>query len=447
MVSMVTLVTTWLAATSGARAFSDPAVFAQPAFEGGGGGRYFTGSPRDGLSCSVCHSGAEAPHVEILGLPRVLVAGQTRDVLIRWPAAAGSHALQLELMSRDGANAGLELLEPDVLPAASHCDERLDAEPAAFAVDVGERRVLGVSDCGASELRFRFTTPDVQELFFSIGVVRSDGSGTSAGDGVFEWRKRIGVDPIETELTAGCSALGPTRGGPLGGLALALVLCLLSWRMWRARCRSRRQRASRYAMSLVSSWALLGCVAGAERGDVREAERDAALPYIDEFTALLDAGAARRGVDGGHACEPDPSPLSQLRFRVRTVSGEGRYRPRNVGAIWLEDADQHWVRTLARWGKQRAKWLTEFNAASGGDVTDAITTATLPSHEVHELEWDLRDAAGCEVANGQYALRVEVTDWSGTGENIRIELDKDEQPVAFEPPDEATFRDMSVTLE
>jgi hypothetical protein len=439
-------VAAWLAAVSGARAFSDSAVFARPAFEGGGGGRYFTGSPRDGLSCGVCHSGGELPDVEIIGLPRVLVAGQARDVLIRWSAPAqalaGSHALQLELMSRDGAHAGLELPERALLPAESRCEQRADGESAAFATDVGERRIVGVSDCGASELRFRFTTPDVQELFFSIGVVRSDGSGTPDGDGVFEWRRRIGTLPVETELTAGCSVFTPLRGEP--PTAAWLVLCLVLWRLGRLGSPWRRRRR-RLALCMLPCL-LLGCVTGHDEPNRRE-RPDAAPPYVEEFAALLDAAVASGGPDVRAECGRDPSSLSQLHFSVRTVSGEGRYRPRNVGAIWIEDAEQHWLRTLARWGKQRAKWLTEFNAASGGDVTDAITTATLPRHEVHELDWDLRDAAGCQIPNGEYALRIELTDWSGTGENTRIDFDKTEEPITLEPADVATFRDLRLSLE
>src|SRR5262245_23122316 len=41
-----------------ARAFSDPTIYGKYPSQklGGGGGRYFTGSPADGYSCSVCHT-------------------------------------------------------------------------------------------------------------------------------------------------------------------------------------------------------------------------------------------------------------------------------------------------------------------------------------------------------------------------------------------------------
>ncbi|MEE9384391.1 MAG: hypothetical protein V3V08_13385 [Nannocystaceae bacterium] len=59
---------------SALRAFSEPSSYADPTPEGGGGGRWFTGSVADRYTCDVCHGSApldlavEAyfPHVEIV---------------------------------------------------------------------------------------------------------------------------------------------------------------------------------------------------------------------------------------------------------------------------------------------------------------------------------------------------------------------------------------------
>lgn len=180
------------------------------------------------------------------------------------------------------------------------------------------------------------------------------------------------------------------------------------------------------------------------RGSTAVPEDDGSRPFLGEFTSLLaqDAGAG-----GAVNCGPDPSPLSALYFQVRTIPVGGRYAPRNAGAIWIEDADSVWVKTLERWGKRRAKWLDAFNEASGGDTTDAITRATLPRHEVHEVLWDLTDLSGCEVPNGAYRVRIEVTDWSGTGENSAVAFDKGEAPVEASPPDPPYFREITLQLE
>ncbi|MET0389931.1 MAG: hypothetical protein ABW321_28420, partial [Polyangiales bacterium] len=174
-----------LLASGRVHAFSDTALFAEPSLSGGGAGRYFTGSRQDPHACSVCHDHGEKPAaVEITGLPERLVPGQRHEVAVSWDAGEASHSLHLELAARDGTHAKLELGSLETLSARSRCEESDDGDAAVFSVDIGKRRILGVTDCGASELRFSFTVPDVPELFLSLGVVRSDGSGTSEGDGV-----------------------------------------------------------------------------------------------------------------------------------------------------------------------------------------------------------------------------------------------------------------------
>ncbi|MFV8749655.1 DUF2271 domain-containing protein [Nannocystaceae bacterium ST9] len=141
------------------------------------------------------------------------------------------------------------------------------------------------------------------------------------------------------------------------------------------------------------------------------------------------------------------SPLVQLSFTVRTSAVGGQFAPRNVGAIWIEDGEGVFVRTLERWGIMRAKWLLRFNEASEGDVTDAITGATLPAHETHVVDWDLRDLSGCEVANGEYDLVIELTDRSGAGESIAIPFAKDLVGGTLMPREHTNFHDMVLVLE
>ena len=67
-----------LCAPSPALAYSDHLVFGRPAYDpdptveqGGGGGRFFTGSMVDNYTCEVCHRGAEAEPegFEVTGWP------------------------------------------------------------------------------------------------------------------------------------------------------------------------------------------------------------------------------------------------------------------------------------------------------------------------------------------------------------------------------------------
>lgn len=174
---------------------------------------------------------------------------------------------------------------------------------------------------------------------------------------------------------------------------------------------------------------------------------DAGLPYADELADILGESQDAGRDAGPVVCAADPSPLRALQISVRTVSASGRFRPRNAGAIWIERDDGTWVKTVERWGVRRAKWLTAFNESSGGDVTDAITSATLPMHRVHELTWDLTDKSGCEIDNGSYLLRLELTDMSSTGETASVPFEKADDAITWMPEDQAVFRDMSLRLE
>jgi hypothetical protein len=181
------------------RAHSDPAMFAEPTELGGSGGRYFTGSPQDGLGCSVCHSGGTVPRVVLEGLPTAYEPGTRAMVTVSWEQPEVSHA--------------------DALPAETRCDGDPEGAPAAWLVELSPRRVLVVQDCGARAVSFAFTAPEARALSFAAAVVRSDSSATAQGDGVLEVRETIWRDGAQP---SGCAlGLSPSPG------PMALLLALL----------------------------------------------------------------------------------------------------------------------------------------------------------------------------------------------------------------------------
>lgn len=405
-----------------ARAFSDPALFAAPAVEGGGAGRYFTGSPADGHSCGVCHRGGASPTVFLDGFPDVTRPGARYDVTVRWDEPDASHAMHLELMNPAGEHPSVELSNADALPLEEHCDGEPDGPPAVYAVDIGARRVLGVEDCGARALSFSFIAP-AEPIHVALGVVRSDRSATPEGDGVLELRRVVGSG---ADAGAGCSFRAPSGDGDAWILGLCAVLSALA---------VRRRRAG---LSLL--FFLPGCFQpGIPSDDIQSARAD--QPPVDAFRHEQDAGTQ-------DACgDAKPTATSSLRFRVRTSAVGGRFSPRNVGAIWLQDGSGAFVKTLERWATTRAKWLITFNAASGGNVVDAVTGATRLSHETHEVAWDLTSAAGCRVAAGDYAIWLELTDKSGPGVTLGIPFvlaDPGEDVVTEDTPN---FHDMAFSWE
>jgi hypothetical protein len=405
-----------------ARAFSDPALFAAPAVEGGGAGRYFTGSPADGHGCGVCHYGGASPSVFLDGLPDVPEPFARYDVTVRWDAPDASHAMHLELMNPAGEHPSVELSNADALPPEARCDSEPDGPPAVYAVDVGARRVLGVQDCGARALSFSFVAP-AEPVHLALGLVRSDSSATRDGDGVLELRRVIGSG---ADAGGGCSFRAPSREGD--GFILGLCVGLSAFAL-------RRRRRAAWCLLL----ALPGCFPPDVPSDYVRSD-GADEPPVDLFRH--EGAGTEDACSGG-----SPGVTSSLRFRVRTSALGGRFAPRNVGAIWVQDGSGAFVKTLEQWGTTRAKWLLAFNAASGGDVVDAITGPTKLSHESHEVTWDLASAAGCTVAAGDYAVWLETTDKSGAGVTLSIPFVLADPGKDILPEETPTFHDMALTWE
>jgi hypothetical protein len=114
------------------------------------------------------------------------------------------------------------------------------------------------------------------------------------------------------------------------------------------------------------------------------------------------------GTGGTTAVTPpstDPSKCT-FTFDVTTVTAHGFYGPKNVGAIWITDANKKFVKTLAAWGKQRLYNATPWETASGGNVVDVVTGATRLTQGPLTAKWDCTDTSHKAVADGMYAVNV-----------------------------------------
>lgn len=154
-----------------------------------------------------------------------------------------------------------------------------------------------------------------------------------------------------------------------------------------------------------------------------------------------------------------PSGGGKLTADFKTVALGGQYAPRNVGAVWIETSSGMFVKTLERWAGIRSVHLTRWTMASGGwgsifgggntaDMMDAVSRATLRSHEMHHVMWDMQDASGKPVADGKYNLWIEVAD-----DNFRastsnsVAFDKGPAPASVMAPDKAPFASLSITFQ
>ena len=100
-------------ACSPAHAFSDPLSFADTVQLGGGGGRFFTGSPADGYGCDVCHSGGPSAKLQLVGLPLAgYQPGASYEIRVEWPVTLQNMGLALEITDAGGQAAGALRLPP-----------------------------------------------------------------------------------------------------------------------------------------------------------------------------------------------------------------------------------------------------------------------------------------------------------------------------------------------
>lgn len=158
--------------------------------------------------------------------------------------------------------------------------------------------------------------------------------------------------------------------------------------------------------------------------------------------AMVDAGA------GGAAQEPSAAVgVTSLAFEVTTSPAGGRYQPRNIGAIWIEDDSGNFVKTLEVWAASRRRYLTGYLGAQGGGTIDVSTSATLRSHQTHTVTWDLKDRDGADVPPGAYSVKMELTDANTAGKSNTVDFDTTMGPVTLTPPDAASFGSMKLELQ
>ncbi len=116
--------------------------------------------------------------------------------------------------------------------------------------------------------------------------------------------------------------------------------------------------------------------------------------------------------DVAHA---DTAPKVTVTFSTRQTSN-GRYAPKHVLAVWVEDAAGKFVRTLMKYGSRREVYLrgwkaTSLDASRIASMPDVISGATRSSHAQRIVTWAQTDHAGAPMPDGTYKLRMELTDW------------------------------------
>jgi hypothetical protein len=233
-----------------ALAYQNPTRFADPPEMGGGGGKFFTGSPADGYTCVVCHTAGTPAHLKIEGLPvGGYTPGQVYRITVDWDDTLKSVALNLEITDRSGQTLG-EIAMPgaDQLSEADLCNPISIGLPDLHVLMTTDNRMVAVvPECGGHQASVMWTAPTAPgtgsyaEAWFSGSLVAADMDGKVIGDNTTDFTRVIGLRaqtvPKASVVKGGCSVLtGRGQNASTPFFALLLVLGVLRRLRARAGC-------------------------------------------------------------------------------------------------------------------------------------------------------------------------------------------------------------------
>lgn len=139
-----------------------------------------------------------------------------------------------------------------------------------------------------------------------------------------------------------------------------------------------------------------------------------------------------------------------LTVTTTTSTAGGNFAPKNIVAIWIEDDQGNFVKTLLAYAQTRKTHLNtwEANTTAAGspfNVVDAITGATRSSHGTRTCTWNGTDVDGNVVPDGTYQIWMELTDKNGTGNFSSFDFEKDTLDVELTPLNVPSFSAISIT--
>lgn len=142
----------------------------------------------------------------------------------------------------------------------------------------------------------------------------------------------------------------------------------------------------------------------------------------------------------------------QLTVSTTTSSAGGSYAPRHILAIWIEDDQGHFVKTLLAYANSRKTHLNTWQASTKTagkeyNTTDAITGATKSSHAKRTCTWNGLYYNGTTAPDGSYTVHLELTDKNATGRHTSFTFNKGEQSVNLTPGNVNSFSGTSIVWE
>jgi len=135
-----------------------------------------------------------------------------------------------------------------------------------------------------------------------------------------------------------------------------------------------------------------------------------------------------------------------LTVTTTTVTFNGDHAPKHYLAIWITNSTGTYVKTLmAYYGNSHVSDLTNWVASNTSkDKTDATTGATLSSHTTRTATWNGTNVSKTVVADGNYIVKLEMTENESTGKFTSYTFTKGTAPVTLTPANVAGFSGISI---
>ncbi|MFB6320657.1 DUF2271 domain-containing protein [Saccharicrinis sp. FJH54] len=133
-----------------------------------------------------------------------------------------------------------------------------------------------------------------------------------------------------------------------------------------------------------------------------------------------------------------------MTFTFTTSNLSGRYAPRYVMAVWVEDSIGEFVTSLAVYAQARKQYLVKWYGASRGITADAITGATVMGSQTYKLAWDLKDYNGKRVPEGTYKILMEETSNDAAGPETAVSVEVGNTSYSASPKGSSHFKQLSV---
>jgi hypothetical protein len=134
------------------------------------------------------------------------------------------------------------------------------------------------------------------------------------------------------------------------------------------------------------------------------------------------------------------SATCQVAVSATTHSGGGNHAPKNVDAIWVEDASGKFVKSLYVMARNEIQHLNAWNAATTAaglsrNRVDAVTGASLPGYGTRMASWNCTDVNGKPVALGGYKVCFDLNDGNGSDKSTCDNLTLGKAAATVMPPD------------